>query len=69
LDGTVLLLLGNCPSVSFLATLQPVVTNADTKYKHGHCEDLENGDSVTIDGTLTSGTVTATQIDLRGGGR
>jgi hypothetical protein len=65
-DGTVLLLLGQCPNVSFVAALHPVVTNANTDYKHGSCDDLSNGDTVTIDGTEANGIVTATHIDTKG---
>ena len=66
-DGTVLLLLGRCPTLSFTVNLRPVVTNDATDYKHGGCEDLSAGDQVTIDGTEQLGTVTATRIDMKQG--
>jgi hypothetical protein len=67
-DATVSALSGRCPSVSFTGGVHKVVTNSDTDYKHGRCSDLSNGDHVTVDGTVTGVTVTATTIDLRQGG-
>lgn len=66
-SGLVVALSGHCPTVSFLVTLTPVVTNADTNFKGGKCGSLGIGDFVTIDGTQSNGTVTATQVDLKGG--
>jgi hypothetical protein len=68
-SGLVLGLSGKCPALSFLVTLTPVVTNADTNFKGGKCGALGNGDFVTIDGTNNNGTVTATQVDMNGSDR
>jgi hypothetical protein len=66
-DGTVLLLLGRCPALSFTVGLRHVVTNGETDYEHGRCDDLSILDRVTIDGAESGGTVTATQIDMKKG--
>ena len=66
-DGTVLLLSGNCPTLSFVVSLRTVVTNESTDYRHGQCDDLSSGDQVTIDGTAQLLAVTATRIDLKQG--
>jgi hypothetical protein len=66
-DGTLLSLSGTCPGVSFSVGDFRVVANNDTKYKHGSCTELSNGDSATIDGIPSGSTVIATQIDDKEG--
>lgn len=67
-DGRVWNLSGSCPSVTFLAGLTTVTTDASTGYKHGSCGDLRDGRDISISG-VTEGilTVRATSIDLKGG--
>jgi len=66
-DGTIARLSGSCPAVTFVARFTVVMTDDGTAYKHGKCQDLREGRSVHIVGTLDAPlSVHATSIDLKG---
>jgi hypothetical protein len=65
-EGTLLLLTGSCPSVSFWAAGRFVIANDRTDFKRGNCRDLSLGDRVKVRGTTTGGgPVYATKIEFR----
>ncbi len=66
LSGTISAVSGRCQVISFSLSGRSVVTNDETKYKHGKCSDLSNGDEVSLDGRPHStGVVDATDIDIK----
>jgi hypothetical protein len=66
-EGIVLLLSGECPNITFLASGQAVVTNGQTEFRKGRCRDLSLGDFVRVRGTTTAGNpVLAERVEFRG---
>jgi uncharacterized protein DUF5666 len=64
-DAPLFGLSGECPAVTFSADRFQVIADGDTKFTHGRCRDLSNGDHVTVDGIAHGATVVATQIDMK----
>ncbi len=57
---------GSCPALTFtVGGSTPVKTDSSTTFKppHGGCAALKNGDSVTVEGMLVSGTLMASRVE------
>jgi hypothetical protein len=66
LEGSVSLLVGRCPNLQFLVSGTPVVANASTDFrKKAKCDDLSNGDRVTVDGVRAGAVVVADSIEIK----
>jgi hypothetical protein len=62
-QGTLSLLSGTCPAISFTAGTTKVTTAATTTFKGGNCVSLKNGDRVEVEGfRQTDGTVLAKDV-------
>ena len=65
LSGRVQALSGACPSVRFTLGGTVVTTNGQTRFRHGNCSELRNGDRVEVKGRRQpDGSVTAQEVDL-----
>jgi hypothetical protein len=63
LKGEVVFLVGRCPDLGFLLSLQAVRTNSDTEFKGLKCSDMENGRKVKVEGVVRNdGIVIATVV-------
>jgi len=61
--GTLSLLSGTCPALSFMAGTTKVATAATTRFKDGTCAAIKNGDKVEVEGIRqTDGTILATTV-------
>jgi len=70
LTGTVSAITGSCPTLRFSAGGRTIVTDQDTTYTRAKCNDLSNGDSIAIAGTIqTDGTVLADKLEFNKNGR
>ena len=65
-SGTVSSLTGTCPVLSFKVGDRLVRTDNGTEFMQGNCKHLSNGMDIGVTGTLTGGTVYATQVQLKG---
>ena len=65
-SGTVSSLTGTCPVLSFTFGDLLVHTDNGTDFIQGNCKHLSNGMDIGVTGTLTGGTVYATQVQLKG---
>jgi hypothetical protein len=63
-DGAVSGLSGSCPNLSFSVGSRRVVTNDNTRFTQGNCRRMRNGLGVDITGTVSSGTVHATRVEM-----
>lgn len=64
LHGVVSLLGGTCPALTFNVGSQQVVTNGSTRFEHGSCGDLRNGQAVEVEGTRQGdGSILAREIE------
>lgn len=62
-QGTLSLLSGTCPAISFTAGTAKVTTAATTTFKGGNCLALKNGDRVEVEGfRQTDGTMLAKDV-------
>jgi hypothetical protein len=52
LSGTISGLSGACPAISFTVSSTPVFAISSTGYSGGKCNDLKNGKTVTVTGTV-----------------
>lgn len=65
LSGPVSSLLGECPSLNFVAAGRRVLTNDDTLFNAGNCRHIENGMDVEVTGlNLAGDAVQATRVRL-----
>ena len=65
--GTVSLLIGVCPGLTFTVAGTRVVTNAATRFEGGACSTLTNGMRVEVEGIRRSdGSLLATKVNRRG---
>jgi hypothetical protein len=65
LEGKVSLLVGRCPNLQFTVDATSVITNGSTDFrKKGSCDDLSNGDGVTVDGVRQGVVVLAQTIQI-----
>ena len=63
--GTVSNVDGSCPALRFSLSGSTVTTDRDTRYSRGKCDDLSDGDTVTVDGMRQAdGIVTAEGITI-----
>jgi hypothetical protein len=68
LDGTVLLVWGQCPTLNFLLGTTVVTTDRSTDYKGGHCPDIAPGRDVHVTGTTQpDGSVSADHVTIKKG--
>jgi len=66
LSGAVMALLRQCPGVSFLVSVTRVVASASTSSPNAQCQDLRNGKSVSVTGTVQPDlSVAATLINFQ----
>lgn len=64
-EGTVLLVSGNCPNLTFVVRATTVVGSASTRYDK-KCDDLRIGRQVEVDGvTQANGSVRATRVEIK----
>ncbi|MBI1873927.1 MAG: hypothetical protein HYZ58_02710 [Acidobacteria bacterium] len=64
LHGVVSSLGGTCPSLTFNVGSQQIVTNGSTRFEHGSCADLRNGQAVEVEGVRQGdGSVLAREIE------
>jgi hypothetical protein len=52
LSGTISGFSGACPAISFTVSSTPVFAISSTGYSGGKCNDLKNGKTVTVTGTV-----------------
>jgi hypothetical protein len=65
-DGTVTLVVGACPNVTFTVRGNLVVTDRSTDFKKGNCSDLRQGREVSGEGlTLANGMIGATEVRFK----
>jgi hypothetical protein len=57
-------LVGACPALQFTVNDLSVTTDVQTDFARGRCRDLSNGDTVTVTGTRTDGSIDATKIQI-----
>ena len=62
--GTVSLLDGTCPTVTFTVDGQDVATTATTAFQYGDCTKLADDMTVEVQGTLDAGVLTALKVVL-----
>jgi hypothetical protein len=63
-SGTVSGLSGRCPAIGFVLNGESVSADSATTYSGGHCGDVKNGVHVTVSGTESNATITATAIQI-----
>jgi len=65
-DGSITMLAGHCPNVTFVVRATMVVADSSTEYRKGDCGDLRNRVDVTVTGTVQPNqSVLATRIELK----
>jgi hypothetical protein len=65
-DGTVAVLIGRCPAVTFVVKTTTIVVNTSTDFKNGECSDLKAGVEVTVTGTMQADLkVLATKVQFK----
>jgi hypothetical protein len=62
--GTVSLLAGTCPTVTFTVDTQNVAATATTEFQRGDCSKLADDMQVEVQGTLDAGLLTALKVVL-----
>jgi hypothetical protein len=62
-SGEISSLEGQCPTLTFLVDARTVRTTSSTKFMGGSCNGLDDGDDVTVEGTVESdNSITATSV-------
>ena len=62
--GTISLLIGTCPGLTFMVAGTPVVTNASTRFEEGACSTLRNDMRVEVEGIRRNdGSLLATEVE------
>jgi len=62
-QGTISMIAGKCPTISFHAAAYNVTTDSSTAYGKGACSSLNNGKTVSVQGLIQpNGSVGATSI-------
>jgi hypothetical protein len=65
-DGSIGMLSGHCPNVTFVVHATKVVAGSSTEYRKGDCGDLRNRADVTVTGTVQPNqSLLATRIELK----
>jgi hypothetical protein len=65
-DGSIAMLSGHCPNVTFVVHATIVVAGSSTEYRKGNCGDLRNRTDVTVTGTVQPNqSLLATRIELK----
>ena len=64
--GIVFTVGGNCPALSMTVGGHSVTTDRGTKFKDIRCQDIGPGTVLSIDGTLSGGTVNADTVSKAG---
>jgi hypothetical protein len=65
-DGTVAVLIGRCPAVTFVVKTTTILVNTSTEFKNGECADLRAGVDVTVTGTMQADLkVLATKVQFK----
>lgn len=65
IKGTLTLLSGTCPAISFTVGSTKVTTSASTKFKDGGCAAIKNGKRVEVKGfRQTDGSLLATVVEI-----
>ncbi len=65
-DGTVAVLIGQCPSVVFVVKTTTIVVNSSTDFRKGACSDLRAGVGVSVTGTIQpDDKVLATKVEFK----
>ena len=65
-DGSISMLSGHCPNLTFVVHSTMVVANSSTEYRKGNCGDLRNRSDVTVTGTVQPNqSLLATRIELK----
>ena len=65
IEGVATNLSGECPDLRFQIGEARVVTNAQTVYDGGSCRDIDDGDALEVEGSLSAdGELTAWEVDF-----
>jgi hypothetical protein len=55
---------GTCPNLTFTLANYRVVTDGSTAFTKGTCKDVRDGKKVSVSGTVTDNTITASSIEV-----
>ena len=62
-NGVISSLQGQCPTVTFVVATRTVRTTSSTDFRAGSCNTIDDGDDVTVEGTVeTDNSITATWV-------